>query len=140
MTEEAMTIQKQALEVSDQARALLVKDQQTYEKAGDFLRGVIAPLRKKIKETFTPIKRKIDEAKKETLAQERAADEPLEKAEVFLKGQIGGYLAEQERQRREIQRKLEEEAPQKAEEQKLIQALEAEAKDFPDEIVTDILA
>ncbi len=34
-----------------------------------------------------PIKRKIDEAKKETLEQERAADGPLAEAETFLKGQ-----------------------------------------------------
>lgn len=116
-----------ALSVPDQARQIKVVDADSYRRAGEVI-VYIKALRKKITDTFKPIKQKIDEAKREVLAQERAADLPLMEAENYLSPQIIAFDREQERLRREEENRLREEARKAEEERRMQEALDAEAQ------------
>jgi len=98
---------RQAASWPDRARALRVVDQPTYEQASEHLIG-IKGLRASIEETFGPIIAKAHAAHKEAVAQRKKVEAPLEEAECILKKGISGYLAEQERLRREEERRLRE--------------------------------
>lgn len=116
-----------ALSVPDQARQIIVTNADTYRRAGEVI-VYIKQLRKKIADTFRPIKQKIDESKREVLAQERAADLPLMDAENYLSPQIIAYDREQERIRREEEARLREIARKQEEERRMQEALAAEAE------------
>ena len=116
-----------ALSVPEQARQIKVVDADSYRRAGEVI-VYIKALRKKIADTFKPIKRKIDESKREALDQERAADLPLKEAENYLSPQIIAYGREQERIRREEESRLREIARKQEEERRMQEALEAEAQ------------
>jgi len=119
ITSEAIS---KALTVPEAARAILIINNITYQQACNILL-VIKDLRKEIENVFKPMKRKMDEAKKEILEQERKADIPLQEAEAFLKPQISKYLAEQERIKREEEERLREIAHKREEEERLREAL-----------------
>ncbi len=128
-----------ALSVPDQARAIKIKSQEDYAKAGDVLLTVKA-IRKKIVETFKPIKQKMDAAKAEVLKQERDADAPLKEAEAILTPQILAWDREQDRLRKEEEARLREIARKQEEDQRLKDALAAEAagdKETADQIIEE---
>ena len=102
-----------------------IKSSEDYVRASEILINIKA-IRKKIEETFKPIKQKMDAAKKEVLDQEKAADSPLKEAEAWIKPLMMDYDKAQEILRQEQQRKLQEEARRQEEEQRLEAALEAE--------------
>lgn len=113
-TPEVKEVTTLALSVPDQANAIIIKSNEDYSRAGQLL-ITIKGIRKKIEDTFKPIKQKMDAAKKEVLDQERAADAPLAKAEGIIKPRIAQWNAEQEKiwkaeedRLREIARKAEE--------------------------------
>lgn len=126
LTPEVQEVTTTALAIPDQAKAIVVTDNASYAAAGELLIA-IKGIRKKIEETFKPIKQKMDAAKKEVLDQERAADAPLRQAEDYLKPQLANWDAMQERIRREEEAKLREEARKREEEARLAAAIEAEA-------------
>ena len=130
-------LEKKALVVVEQAKAITVKDNDSLQKANEMLTGIKA-LRKEIVNTFKPIKQAIDNSKKEVLEKERKHDAPLAEAQDWLSAQMSNYYTEQEKIRkaeedrlREIARKQEQErieAERKADEERRIQeALNAEA-------------
>lgn len=125
LTTEVQEVTTTALAVPDQARAIVVIDNASYAAAAELL-ITIKGIRRKIEDTFKPIKQKMDAAKKEVLDQERAADAPLRQAEDYLKPQLAKWDAEQERIRREEEARLREEARKREEEARLQAALEAE--------------
>ena len=96
LTPEVQEVTTTALAVPDQARAIVVTDNASYAAAAELL-ITIKGIRRKIEDTFKPIKQKMDAAKKEVLDQERAADAPLRQAEDYLKPQLAKWDAEQER-------------------------------------------
>ncbi len=114
-----------ALSIPDQAKQISIKSHADYARAGEIILTIKA-IRKKITDTFKPIKQKMDAAKKEVLNQEQAADAPLKEAEAWLSPQIITWNQEQERIRQEEERKLREEARKREEEARLQAAVEAE--------------
>jgi hypothetical protein len=117
-----------ALSVPDQAKQITtIKTAEDYTRAGNILL-VIKDIRKKIENTFKPIKQKMDAAKKEVLDQEKAADKPLAEAEAYIKPLISGYLAEQEKIRQAEEARLREIAKKEEEQRQLEAALAAEAE------------
>ncbi len=132
LTPEVQEVTTTALAVPDQARAIVVTDNASYAAAAELL-ITIKGIRRKIEDTFKPIKQKMDAAKKEVLDQERAADAPLRQAEDYLKPQLAKWDAEQERIRREEEARLREEARKREEEARLQAAIEAEKNGQKDE-------
>src|ERR1035437_5907912 len=106
-TPEVKEVTTLALSVPDQANAIIIKSNEDYARAGQLL-ITIKGIRKKIEDTFKPIKQKMDAAKKEVLDQERAADAPLAKAETIIKPRIAQWNAEQEKIRQVEERRLQE--------------------------------
>lgn len=104
-----LALERKALYWPNRAREMRIFDQATYELAADALRG-IKLLRDEIEQTFGPIVKKAHEAHKEAVAQRKKVEAPLEEAERIFKGNISGYLIEQERIRLEAERKAREEA------------------------------
>jgi hypothetical protein len=125
-TPEIIEVNTLALSVPDQAKQITTITNNTdYTRAGEILL-TIKEIRKKIENTFKPIKRKMDAAKKEVLDQEKAADKPLAEAEAWIKPLISNYLAEQERIRKDEEDRLRGIARKEEEERQLMAAIEAE--------------
>ena len=118
-------ITERALTVPDQARAVEIRSNEDYVKAGEILL-VIKDLRKQIDETFDPIIKKAHEAHKEAVAQKKKVDAPLVEAEGIIKPRIAAWNAEQERIRREEEARLREQARKEEEERRLQEAILAE--------------
>jgi len=114
-----------ALSIPDQAKQISIKTMDDYVRAGEIMLTIKA-IRKKITETFKPIKQKMDAAKQEVLDQERAADAPLKEAESWLSPQIITWNREQERIRQEEEARLREIARKEEEERQLQEAILAE--------------
>jgi hypothetical protein len=109
-----------------QVRAIEIVDTPSYERAGEFLKGIKALL-KKIEESCGPVKKKTHEAWKAAVKQENDHKAPLLEAERLLKGRIGDYHAELERKRRIEEARLAEEARRKEEGARLEEAAALEA-------------
>ena len=124
-TPEVKEVTTLALSVPDQANAIIIKTNDDFARAGQLL-ITIKGIRKKIEDTFKPIKQKMDAAKKEVLDQEKAADAPLAQAEAIIKPRIAAWNAEQERIRREEEDRLREIARKQEEERRLKEAVAAE--------------
>lgn len=124
-TTEVKEVTTMALSVPEQARQISIKTMADYTRAGEIMMTIKA-IRKKITETFRPIKQKMDAAKQEVLDQERAADAPLKEAESLLSPQIIAWNREQERLRQEEETRLREEARKQEEERQLQDAILAE--------------
>lgn len=122
MDAQVQEVTSMALSMPDQAKVILVRDDTSYQRAGEFI-VAIKGLRKKIKETFMPIKQKIDAAKKEVLDQEKAADAPLLIAEQYLAPQLVSWERQKEQARRDEEFRLREEARKADENRRLTEAI-----------------
>ena len=141
---ESHDIQKaaQALMITEGDRMTFKQiDGQAAADALSRLRQRIGVARKKVKEIFTPIKRKIDEAKAEALKQERGLDGPLERLDEAAANELRRYARaledERQRKQREADAKAAEEK-RKRDEETLAVAEIAEAgggKELADEII-----
>ena len=98
-------ISTEALTVQDQAKRLLVKDQETMQQGNNWFL-IIRGLRKKIDDTFDPIISKAHEAHKEAINQKKKIEEPLIIASNWLNVQMSVYKQEQDRIRREEEERL----------------------------------
>ena len=114
-----------ALSIPDQAKQIVIRTMDDYVRAGEIMLTIKA-IRKKITDTFQPIKRKMDAAKQEVLDQERAADAPLKEAEALLSPQIINWNREQEKIRQAEEARLREIARKEEEERQLQEAIMAE--------------
>lgn len=125
-TPEIIEVNTLALSVPEQAKQIVkIITVADYSRAGEILL-TIKGIRKKIEDTFKPIKQKMDAAKKEVLDQEKLADKPLAEAEAYIKPLIATYNAEQEKIRLAEEARLREIARQEEEERQLQEALAAE--------------
>jgi hypothetical protein len=122
---EVIEVTTLALSVPEQARQIQIKSQVDYARAGEIILNIKA-IRKKITETFKPIKQKMDAAKQEVLDQERKADAPLKEAEALLTPQIIKWNQEQEKLRLAEEQRLREIARKEEEERQLQEAIQAE--------------
>ncbi len=103
--EPGQQLEKKALSLFDQANALKIHDQRTYDGAVEFLRGVKA-LRKEAEEHHRPVIDAAYKAHKAAVEALKRIDAPLEAAERTVKGSIAAFDAEQERLRRAEQERL----------------------------------
>ena len=81
---EIIELETKALAVDEQAKAIIIKSQEQYNAAGDFIKS-IKGIQKQVKDTFKEIIAKTFAAHKEAKAQETRHLEPLLKAEEFIK-------------------------------------------------------
>jgi hypothetical protein len=116
-------IEKNVLTTTEYAAAIAVATHEQYTEACDFIKAV-ARTRKEVEDTFGPIKQKAHAAWKETVAQENKFLAPLDQATTLVKGKIGSFLAEQERQRRAEEEKAREIARKEAEDRAIAEAAE----------------
>lgn len=118
-----------ALTWPEKAHALRVVDAETYDRAGELLKGIKA-LRDEIADTFDPHIKRAHEAHRALCREKQDAEAPLAEAERILKSGLSAYAQEQERIRREEERRLQEEARKREEQRRLEEAaaLEREAK------------
>ena len=124
-TPEIIEVNTLALSVPDQAKQIaIIKTVEDYTRAGQILL-TIKEIRKKIENTFKPIKQKMDAAKKEVLDQEKLADKPLAEAEAYIKPLISAYNTEQEKIRLAEEERLREIARKEEEERILREAINA---------------
>ena len=122
---EAKEITERALTVPEKAKAIIIKSNDDFLKAGEIL-TVIKSLRKEIDTTFDPIITKAHEAHKEAIAQKKKVDAPLIEAEGIIKPRMAAWNTEQERIRREEEDRLREIARKQEEERRLKEAVAAE--------------
>ena len=116
-------LKKDALGFPDRAKQIIVYNGVTLSKANEFLQS-IKLLMKEIANTFNPIIKKAHEAHKEAVTKKKEHEAPLIEAENTIKLNIGSYLEEQARIRREAEEKAqkEEEERQKEEDRLLAEA------------------
>ena len=122
-----MRLKEQTSTVADQAKALEVTDQRSYDLAADRLLG-IADLRREIVAHHEPIKRSAHAAWLQVIAAEKKLLEPVAEAERLYKVKIAAYDAEQRRLAEEARARAEAEARRLAEEQRERDLEQAEAQ------------
>lgn len=115
-----------ALTVPEQAKAVRIVDDASYESAAGVLLRV-KDLRAEIAGVFGPIIKRAHEAHKEALAQQKKVEQPLVDAEAILKPQMVRYLDQKEKERRAEATRLEAEARKLEEDARLEAAAAAEA-------------
>lgn len=136
--QEIEVLEEAALAWPDRAKAIVISDQPSYDKAALVL-GDIVDLRKKIIAHHKPIKEATNNAHKTAVAAEKKLLEPIQNAERIIKDAIGDWDREQQRLLQEEQRKLQEAQRKADEEARLALAAEAEANGAPEETVDEIL-
>lgn len=120
-------LETKALTLAEQAKALKVTDQKTYNLAVEQLLGV-TDLRREIVAHHEPIKKAAHSAWQQVIAAEKKLLGPVEDAERIYKTGIAAYEAEQRRIEAEIRAKAEDEALRLAEEQREREIEQAEAE------------
>ncbi len=119
-------------EAVTRARELVIRDGDSYVVACDYQRGWAA-LEKEIVDTFRESKRKTDAAHKEVVAMEKRHLQDLQIARKILGPKIATYMEEQARSRREEERRLQLEADNEAEKERLDQALALDREGLKEE-------
>lgn len=132
-------IESEALSWPDRARKITIADQQSYSLAASLLLDISA-LAKRIQDHHKPIKDAAYAAHKAAVSAEKRLLDPLEDAKAILKRGIAAWEAEQERIRRELELKAQEEARRQEEEMRLELALQAEALGADAATTDEILA
>ena len=127
VTPDGRQLETKALSLFDQASALQIRDQPTYDVAVDFLKGVKA-LRKEAEDHHRPVIDAAHKAHKAAVEALKRIDAPLEQAERAVKKTMGDWAAEQERLRREEEERLRIEAMRQAEAEAEKQIEQAEAE------------
>jgi hypothetical protein len=153
---EPSQLETRALSLPQQARAIQIADQPTYDRAAALLLDVAA-MRKEITDYHAPLKQKAFEAHRAICDAEKKMLAPITEAESVLKSSIATYTAEQRRKEEEARRlaaleaqRREEEARRKAalaleeqrrkeEEARLKAAVKAEERGAAPEVVQAIL-
>lgn len=122
---ETSEVETKALSIVDQAKAVVVRDPETYTAAG-ILWKQIKDMMKEVADTFDPIIEAAHKSHKKALEQKAKFYAPLETAYKSVKKLMSDYDMEQERIRQAEQRRLEEIARKEEEERRLMEAIAAE--------------
>ncbi|MBI5193252.1 MAG: hypothetical protein HZA08_07415 [Nitrospirae bacterium] len=123
---ETSKVDNQALQAKEVANSMVISDDTTYIKAGEFLKGLKA-IAGEIKETFRPGIEQAFKLHRTLISTEKNHLEPVAEAESIIKKKMMGYQDEQERKRREEEARLREEARKREEEARLAEAVFHEA-------------
>ena len=136
-TESVKLLQSNALSLIEKAELVVIQNDDDYQVASSMIMMAKDGIRK-AEELFKPIKRKMDEAKKVVLDQERALVARYEPVKLLLERKTFEYRREQEKRQREESARLAEMARKEAEEAAIQDALAAEAmgqNDVADQIM-----
>lgn len=136
---EEQQFEQSALSVRDEAKAIHIVDQATYNTAAAKFIGVSA-LEKEITGHYAPMKEAAHKAHKAVCDAEKEILAPVQEAKRILSRSIGSWDAEQERKRQEEQRRLEAEARQREEDDRLEAAADAEAAGADEEEIEAVLS
>lgn len=101
------TLKEKVSPALQQAQDLIISSRDDYQQALELVKGVKV-LIKQIEEHHKPIKKKLDEAKKTVLDQEKALLSPLQEAERLYKKKMGDFDDAEEAKAQEAARKEEE--------------------------------
>lgn len=134
------SLKQEALTVTQQAAAIKIVDQPSYDQAASLLLEKVLPFRKKWAEYWEPLKKAASDAHKAICAKFNEGDEPAARAEREIKLKIRAWDEEQERIRQEAQRKAQEEAEKKEREDRLAAAIAAETSGATEEEVEQIVS
>jgi hypothetical protein len=132
-------LERCALTLPDEARAVTITSQATYDRAVEMLRGAVA-LADEISAHYRPLKEKAYQAHRAICEAEKKLLAPPTEAASILKRSIAAWDQEQERLRREAEARLAAEERRRAEGQQLAAAAEAEALGATQEDVDAILS
>lgn len=124
--EETKQVEEKALSIVDQAKAVVIQNNETYLAAGEMWKTIKAMM-KEVDDTFNPIIEKAHQSHKEALGQKAKYYKPLDEASRKVKSLMSDWDQEQERIRLAEQKRLEEIARKEEEERQIQAALEAEA-------------
>lgn len=105
-TEQAPALENRALSIVNEARALVIVDQDTLNAAGAFVTERIRPLLAEADAVFDPVILSAHRSHKEALNAKAKVSGPLVQAEGILKASIGGFIRQQEQIRQEEERRL----------------------------------
>jgi hypothetical protein len=133
-----LELEQQALTWPEKAKAITIRDQETYNQAAGLLIS-IAALEKQIIDHHADPKRKAFESHRAICAAEKRLLDPLQDAKTVVKHSIGAWEQEQERIRRESERKALEQARIHEEEARLSLAVQAEQLGATEETKQEIL-
>ncbi len=128
---EIEAVKPQVTEIVSQARGLVVKDHASSEQAGLILSAIKA-MRKRVAELCDPVCKATDIAHKAAVKVRESLDGPLKAEEFVVKGKVSHYHAEQESLRLAEERKLQEQANEKARKKAADEALLLDALDEPE--------
>jgi hypothetical protein len=132
-------LETRALTLADQAKALKITDQPSYNLAVERLLGVAA-LRREIVAHHEPMKKAAHQAWQQVITGEKKLLDPVELAEQTYKTAIAAYEAEQRRIEAQARAKAEAEARRAAEEALERQLQEAEGQGADAEEVAAMIA
>lgn len=130
---------ERALSMPEKARALKIKDAETYELAAEFLVDV-KTLRKEAEDHHKPMIESAHRAHKAALAAKKKIDEPLAEAERITKAAITTYQDEEAKRRRAEEARLREQAQKLEDDQRLEAAANLEREGKADEAEAVIAA
>jgi hypothetical protein len=131
-------LETKALTLAEEARALKVTDQPSYDRAAERLLAV-ADLRREIIDHHAPMKRKAHEAWQAVIAAEKRLLDPILAAQGIYKAGIAAYEAEQRRLEAEARAKAEAAARRAAEEARERELEQAEAEGADAEEITAMI-
>jgi colicin import membrane protein len=120
-------LETRALTLAEEARALAVTDQQSYNAAAERLLAVVS-LRREIEQHHAPLKKSAHDAWQKVIAAEKRLLDPVVDAERIYKTGIASYEAEQRRLEAEARAKAEAEARLAAEEARERELEQAESE------------
>jgi hypothetical protein len=132
-------LEQQALTVAGEAKAIVIRDQITYDQAAEKLLGVRG-LIKQIDETFDPDIKRWHDGHKAAIATKKKVLGDLPIADGILVRMLGEWEREQKRIREEAQRKADEEARLIEEEARLRLAVQAEEMGATEETIQEIVS
>jgi hypothetical protein len=122
---ETSEVETKSLTIIDQAKAVIVRDHETYTAAGTLWKS-IGDMIKEVKDTFDPICDAAFAAHRAATSKRAKYLDPLTKAYKDVKKLMSDYDLEQERIRQAEQRRLEEISRKEEEERRLMEAIAAE--------------
>jgi hypothetical protein len=131
-------LETRALTLAEEARALKITDQPSYDLAAERLLAIVE-LRREIIDHHAPMKRAAHAAWQEVLVAEKKHLDQVAVAEAVYKDKISAYTAEQRRIEAEARAKAEAEARRLAEEQRERELEQAEAEGADVEEITAMI-
>lgn len=120
-------VEQRVATIDAEARALTIRNDDDYTRAGEFLSERIRPILKQIDDVFDPPTKKAHEAHKAMIAAKKKVAAPLEAAMTHVKRLIADYAMQKEQERRAEEARLRREQIERETQERLARAAELES-------------